>query len=146
MVVVMPAGHVPGVEGAQAMTASAANDKFTADLLNDVIPYVEHNLRVLTDQASRVIAGLSMGGVQTLNIGLNNLDKFSQVGAFSTGWFPPVLQEVEKNMGATLDSPTTKARLKLLFVAVGTGDQLAFQNTKNTLATLDRHAIKYIYP
>jgi enterochelin esterase-like enzyme len=145
MVVVMPAGHVPGVEGAQAMTASPANDKFTADLMNDVLPYVERNLRVLTEPASRAIAGLSMGGVQTLNIGMSNLDKFSQVGAFSTGWFPPVLAEFEKNMGAVLDSPATKGRLKVFFVAVGRDDQLAFQNTKNTLAMFDRHGIKYTY-
>ena len=145
MVVVMPAGHVPGVQGAQAMTASPANDRFSADLLTDVMPYVERNLRVLTDPASRAIAGLSMGGVQTLNIAMNNLDKFSQVGAFSTGWFPPVLTEFEKNLAPVLDSPTAKGRLKVFFVAVGTGDQLAFQNTKNMLAMFDRHGIRYTY-
>lgn len=56
---------------------------FESDLLNDLIPYIEANYSVLTDREHRALAGLSMGGGQSLNMGLNNLDRFAWVGAFS---------------------------------------------------------------
>ena len=49
------------------------------------MPYVEKHYRVLTDRANRAIAGLSMGGSQTLNIAIPHLDKFAYVGVFSSG-------------------------------------------------------------
>ena len=82
MIVVMPAGHTPATPG-----AAPAPDAFARDLLTDVVPYVEKNYRTLPGRERRAIAGLSMGGQQTLNVGLTNLDKFSQLGVFSSGWF-----------------------------------------------------------
>ncbi len=57
---------------------------FEKDLLNDLIPFVEKNFPVIADRESRAIAGLSMGGGQSLNFGLGNLDKFAWVGGFSS--------------------------------------------------------------
>ncbi len=132
MVVVMPAGHVPGPI-MQAMGASPDEDKFSADLLNDVLPYVEKNLRVKTGPGDRAIAGLSMGGVQTLNIGLNHLDKFSQIGVFSSGWFPEVLTKVKQERSAGWSSEAAKKRLKLFWIAAGK-DDIALQNSRNMVA------------
>ena len=55
---------------------------FEKDLLNDLIPYIEKNFPVMKDSESRAIAGLSMGGGQSLNFGLGNLDKFAWIGGF----------------------------------------------------------------
>ena len=75
MIVVMPAGHTPPPAGG----GPAATDAFARDFLTDVVPYVEKNYRTLPGRENRAIAGLSMGGQQTLNIGLSNLDKFSHL-------------------------------------------------------------------
>ena len=96
MIVVMPAGHVNGAGtalGAPVPAAAAQGnpgigagpDPFAEDFLIDLMPYVEKNYRVLTDRQSRAIAGLSMGGNQTLNIGIPHLDKFAYIGVFSSG-------------------------------------------------------------
>ena len=53
--------------------------------MTDLMPYVEKNYRVLTDRQSRAIAGLSMGGNQTLNIAIPHLEKFAYIGVFSSG-------------------------------------------------------------
>src|SRR5687768_9606572 len=68
MIVVMPAGHTPPGQG-----GAPAADAFARDLLGDVMPYVERNYRTLPSREQRAIAGLSMGGQQTLNVGLTNL-------------------------------------------------------------------------
>jgi len=52
-------------------------------LLNSLIPYIESNYSVYTDREHRAIAGLSMGGGQSFNIGLTNLDKFAYIGPIS---------------------------------------------------------------
>ena len=76
MIVVMPAGHVNGAGAAlgaappvpPAAGAPPRPDAFVSDFVNDLMPYVEKSYRVMTDRQSRAIAGLSMGGSQTLNI------------------------------------------------------------------------------
>src|SRR5689334_3235112 len=96
MLVVMPAGHVNGagaaLGGVVPDAAAQGNpgvgtgpDPFANDFLTDVLPYVEKNYRVLTDRPNRAIAGLSMGGNQTLNISIPHLDKFAYIGVFSSG-------------------------------------------------------------
>ena len=146
MIVVMPAGHVCGSGPMFAgIGATAATDKFTDDFLKDAVPYVEKTLRLRATQPMRALAGLSMGGIQTLNIGLTNHDKFSHLGVFSSGWVPQDLPEVEKQNQQVLDSPETKKRLKLLWVGVGTEDGLAHSNTKNMLEMFKRHGIDYVY-
>src|SRR6202035_2418772 len=62
--------------------------KFTEALLTEVIPQVETQYRVKADRNSRAIAGLSMGGSESLLTGLNNLDKFGWIGSFSSGGIP----------------------------------------------------------
>src|SRR6476659_2480487 len=57
---------------------------FEKDLLNDLIPFIEKKYPVIADREHRAIAGLSMGGGQSLNFGLGNLDKFAWIGGFSS--------------------------------------------------------------
>jgi len=94
-------------------------DKFRDALLTEVIPQVESAYLVKKDRDSRAIAGLSMGGAESLLTGLNTLDKFSYVGAFSSGGFTP---EFDKEFPA-LDAQSSQ-QLHLLWIACGTEDRL----------------------
>ncbi len=97
MIVVMPAGHTTstasGARGAAAPAApaggstaqAAPRDEFLDDFVTDIMPLVEKNYRVLAGRQYRAIAGLSMGGSQTLNISFSHLDRFAYIGVFSSG-------------------------------------------------------------
>jgi len=100
-------------------------DKFREALLTEVIPRVEAEYAVNKDPNSRAIAGLSMGGSESLLTGLNNLDKFGWIGAFSFGG---ITEEFDKEF-PTVDSKATE-QLPLLWVACGTEDRLIDINRK----------------
>ncbi len=88
MIVVMPAGHWPG-QGPVLETLLSkppGQDAFSRDLLEDVAPYIESHYRVRQGADNRAIAGLSMGGLQALNIALTKPDAFKYVGVFSSGF------------------------------------------------------------
>jgi enterochelin esterase-like enzyme len=93
--------------------------KFSDALLTEVMPQVESEYRVKKDRNARAIAGLSMGGSESLLTGLNNLDKFSWIGAFSSGGIP---DDFEKDFPA-LDAKAN-GQLHLLWIACGTEDHL----------------------
>lgn len=84
--------------------------QFERILIDDLIPYVESNFRVIADQKHRAMAGLSMGGMQTRSIVMVNPDKFSYVGMFSSGTFVPT--EIK-------DLDTFKKAGKLVFMSFG---------------------------
>lgn len=68
------------------MTDGNTND-FENELLKECIPFIEKNFRVKANRNNRALAGLSMGGIQTLNAGIPNLDYFAYLGVFSSGWW-----------------------------------------------------------
>ncbi len=84
MIVVMPSGWTPS--GGQVMTSDATKDPFNDELLKDIIPFVEANYRTMGTADARALSGLSMGGIQTLNIGLHNLGTFRYLAVMSSGW------------------------------------------------------------
>jgi enterochelin esterase family protein len=99
-------------------------DKFAEALLTEVMPAVERDYRVLTDRTSRAIAGLSMGGAESLATGLNALDRFAWIGAFSSGG-------IGNDFSAafpSLDGAKANAALRLLWIACGTEDGLITAN------------------
>ena len=122
MIVVMPNGRA--MKDDRAVGNIMAPDKvqafatFEQDLLNDLIPYVEKNFPVLTDRENRAIAGLSMGGGQSLNFGLGNLDKFAWVGGFSSAPNTKVPEELIP------DPEKAKELLKVLWISCGDEDGL----------------------
>ena len=142
MLVVMPAGHTPapGIR----MGAGPEQDPFSKELLQDIIPFVEKNYRVSAKSEHRAIAGLSMGGIQTLNIALWNPDKFAYVNPMSTGYFPPVIKELEEKYTAVMKKPAVN-RFRLFQIGMGKDDPLAYQNNKNMMAFFDKMGIKYQY-
>ena len=98
---------------------------FGKALLTEVMPRVESEYRVSKDRNSRAIAGLSMGGSESLLTGLNNLDKFAWIGAFSSGGIP---DEFEKDF-PSLDDKANQ-QIRLLWIACGTEDRLIDVNRK----------------
>jgi enterochelin esterase-like enzyme len=97
--------------------------KFPAALLTEVMPQVEGEYRITRDRNSRAIAGLSMGGSESLLTGLNNLDKFAWVGAFSSGGLP---EQFDKDFPG-LDANANQ-KPHLLWIACGTEDRLITVN------------------
>jgi enterochelin esterase-like enzyme len=98
-------------------------DKFREALLTEVIPQVESFYLVIKDRNARAIAGLSMGGAESLLTGLNTLDKFAWFGAFSSGG---ITSEFDKEFPA-LDSKSNQ-QIRLLWIACGTDDHLIDSN------------------
>jgi len=120
MVVVMMDGHAAD----RSATGPGGNTgAFERDLLQDVMPFVEANYRVKSDAANRCIAGLSMGGGQSLTIGLNHLDLFAWVAGFSSS--APSQAAVA---GLLSDAAAANAKLKLLWIACGKDDFLLKRN------------------
>jgi enterochelin esterase-like enzyme len=119
---------------------------FTDELKGAVIPFVEKNFRVATDANSRALAGLSMGGLQTLYAGVQNTDMFSYLGVFSSGWWSnqpdlsnPQYEYMKKNSG------TINSNLKSFWIAMGGKEDIAYQNCKIMLGKFDEMGIKYTY-
>src|SRR5499427_2008998 len=91
---------------------------FEKDLLTDLIPFIEKNYSVKSDHESRALAGLSMGGGQSLNFGLGNLDTFAWVGGFSSA-------PNTKSPAELVPDPAAATRqLKLLWISAGNKDGL----------------------
>jgi enterochelin esterase family protein len=135
MVVVMMDGHAaaPGTPGAQQNNTAL----FERDLLEDVMPFVEKEYRVRADAAGRGIVGLSMGGGQSLTIGLNHTDRFGWVGGFSSS------APSKDTVAAALNDPAgTNRRLKLLWVACGKEDFL-LQRNQEFIALLKEKGIRH---
>ena len=120
MIVVMPNGRA-----AKDVTIKTPWEKqfpafaaFEDDLLKDLIPFIEKNYSVNADRAKRALAGLSMGGGQSLNFGLSHLDTFAWVGGFSSA-------PNTKGAGDLVKDPADAAKkLRLLWVSCGDKDGL----------------------
>ena len=110
--------------------------KFSEMLLTEIIQKVENDYRIMKDPNWRAIAGLSMGGSESLLTGLNNPDKFAWIGSFSAGGLPDPL---EKDF-PSLDSKINE-KLKLLWIACGTEDRLITpnRNLRSWLQSKDIH-------
>ena len=119
MVIVMMDGHASPPGAAR----ERRNEFFEKDLLNDVMPFVHSNYRLATDAEQRAIVGLSMGGGQSLTIGLNHTDKFSWIGGFSSA-----APQDQVTLNAFADSAKTNDRLNLLWIACGKDDFLLKRN------------------
>ena len=120
MIIVMPNGRAQPDDrpGTNAMATAPAFGKFDKDLLGDLIPFIESKYSVKKDRESRALAGLSMGGGQSLNFGLANLDTFAWVGGFSSA--PNTKPAAE----LVPDPEKAKQQLKLLWISCGNKDGL----------------------
>ena len=135
-VIVMPYGHTPS--SPPVMRSIGMYEAFEKDLIEDVIPYVQKCYRVSSEQKERAVAGLSMGGGQSLTIGLGNLDLFGWVGAFSSA-----IPE-EQKLGKLLAEPESiNEKLDLLWIGCGRKDFL-FEANQKFLERLTSEKIKHV--
>ena len=170
MIVVMPAGHTTQTNGGRGAASPAADgapprpqghDDFFEDFVNDVMPYAESHYRIQADRAHRAIAGLSMGGSQTIYISTAHLDKFAYIGVYSSGLIgafgagrggrggaadgapaanpaPNPGARFEEENKANLDNPALKKGLKLFWFSTGKDDGL-ITTSKATVDLLKKH-------
>ncbi len=120
MIIVMPNGRAQKDDrpGPDAMRTAPAFGEFDKDLLGSLIPFIESRYSVKADRENRALAGLSMGGGQSLNFGLGNLDTFAWVGGFSSA--PNTKPAAE----LVPDPDKTTEALKLLWISCGNKDGL----------------------
>jgi enterochelin esterase-like enzyme len=144
MLVVMMDGNTGG--GGIASFGERSLLAFENELKQVVIPFVEKNYKAETSGSSRALAGLSMGGLQTLHAGVKNHQMFSYLGVFSSGWFAnnatlstPQYAFMKDNVNVINDN------IKLFWVAMGGKEDIAFENCQVMLKKFDEIGIKYQY-
>jgi enterochelin esterase family protein len=144
MVVVMPFGHAqPAVGFGPPPDGPTDRALFARDLIEDVMLLAEAEYRIDPRPEKRAIAGLSMGGGQSLNIGLTHLELFHWIGVFSAGMRSP--EEADRTFTAAFaDAAATNKKLKLFWIGCGKQDG-AFASAKNIDEVLTQHGIEHIF-
>jgi enterochelin esterase-like enzyme len=142
MIVVLPNGRAMADDRAtgniMAADKVAAFAAFERDLLDDLIPYIEKNYPAETNRERRAIAGLSMGGGQSLNFGLGNLDKFAWIGGFSSAPNTKMPDQLLPNPEAAKD------KIKLLWISCGDEDGL-LRISERTRDYMVEHKVPHIF-
>lgn len=123
MIVVMPYGNMmTGTPAPASPEAAEMYKRFSTELTQDILPFIESHYRTKSDRESRAIAGFSRGGGQSLFCGISNLDKFAWIASYSAFLTPEV---VEANLPAFIANPAeTNSKVKLLWLGVGNEDFL----------------------
>jgi enterochelin esterase-like enzyme len=150
MIIVMPNGSLPRPTNLPATppgtppdpaVMAGLQDRFTNELMKDVLPIVEKKFRVLAGAESRAIAGLSMGGGQTTRILTSYPDQFAYVGIWSAGVNPQTNTAFEQRNAAFLNSAgKLNKEIKLLSISVGDKD-FTLAGSKNLAELLNKHGI-----
>jgi enterochelin esterase-like enzyme len=141
MLVVMVDGNIPSAGfGLDALEA------FENELTKNVIPFVENNYRVKKGAHNRALAGLSMGGLQTLHAGVRNTGMFAYLGVFSSGWWEnntslsdPQYRFMEDN------ASNINKNLKQFWIAMGGKEDIAWKNCQAMMKKFDQLNIHYTY-
>ncbi|MGH9937233.1 MAG: alpha/beta hydrolase-fold protein [Blastocatellia bacterium] len=152
MIVVMPNGSLPrpanlppptpGAPPNPAVTA-ALQERFTNELLKDIVPFVEKNYRTLPGATNRAIAGLSMGGGQTTRVVTTNPDQFAYVAVWSAGVNPQTTADFEQRNAAFLGSASKlNKQIRLFSISVGDKD-FALAGSKNLAELLKKNGVKH---
>ncbi|MFC5409244.1 alpha/beta hydrolase-fold protein [Larkinella bovis] len=145
MVVVMLDGNMPNAGGLAGFNENVLR-MFENELKQAAIPFVEGSFRVQTDARNRALAGLSMGGLQTLYAGIKNTDLFSHLGVFSSGWFAnnPKLSDPQYEF-MKANASTINRNLKTFWISMGGKEDIAHQNCQVMMKKFDDLGVKYQY-
>lgn len=122
---------------------------FEEVLINEIIPMIDVTYRTLTDRGHRAMAGLSMGANQTIQITMNNLDRFAYIGGFSgTSNFPNTTEIDPATFmnGKFKDGEALNRQIKLFWLGLGTKEPNPFPGSVGAFrAMLDKTGVKYVY-
>ncbi len=140
-----PFGSPEAARARQEMTAA-----FEADVKEALIPFVDATFRTIATRENRAMAGLSMGGMQTFHVTLQNLDLFSHIGGFSGGMgVVPGDQKLDVKTvfgGALADPAAFKKKVPVLWLGVGTAEPERFRESIRRLhASLEEAKIEHVY-
>jgi enterochelin esterase-like enzyme len=141
MVIVMPDGHlVERTREREMGDRFRSRELFERDLLESVVPLIESDYRVLADRDHRAVAGLSMGGNQSIGAGLGHREQFAWIGAFSAAALAddPVVDRLR------CDPAAAGQPIRLLWIAIGKDDFLLSRN-RELVGVLDELKIPYKY-
>jgi enterochelin esterase-like enzyme len=140
MLIVMVDGNAPGVG-----INSTYYELFRSEMKGCVIPFVEKNYKADGSASMRALAGLSMGGLQTLHAGIFDSQLFPYMGVFSSGWFQTSTNTNDDFEFLKTNVETFKANNKLLWIAIGGKEDIAYKNCQNMLGKFDNLGVKYAY-
>lgn len=142
MLIVMPDGNIPLQSFGEEVLRV-----YESELKQCIIPFVEQNYRVKTDAGSRALAGLSMGGIQTLYAGVNNTQLFSYLGVFSSGWIQGMQTDLAAKQYNIMKSNVDQinSNLKQFWIAMGGKEDIAWKNCQVMMGKFDEMKIKYTY-
>ncbi|RCS43912.1 esterase [Bremerella cremea] len=150
MIIVMPDGHVGRMDRQER---GMQMQKFVKEFADDIVPTIEKNYRVKSGRENHAIAGLSMGGAQTLDIALNDLKDYGYVGVFSSGIFglrrrgPEASNDQptwEEQHLEVLKDPELKQGLKLLWFSTGRDDFLV-ETSRASVDLMKKHGFEAVY-
>lgn len=142
MVVVMPNGSIEMPDG----NFMGEVPLFAEDMIMSIIPFIESNYRVYTDQEHRAMAGLSMGGMETLEVTLNHPEMFSYVWVLSSSFAPGNKEVYEYERGRLKrEADRYNRNFKELVFTQGGPSDIAYNNCKETLKLFDEAGVKYEY-
>jgi enterochelin esterase family protein len=155
MIIVMDKGYAtkpnqtPPQAGGAPAGGSGGFSAFEEVMINEIIPMIDTNYRTKADREHRAMAGLSMGANQTIQITMNNLDKFSYIGGFSgTSNFPSVaeLDPATFSNGKFKDGEALNKQIKLFWLGLGTKEPNPFPGSVGAFrAMLEKAGIKYVF-
>jgi enterochelin esterase family protein len=153
MIIVMDIGYAskPGQAQNQAGPPRGPGgiSTFEEVMIKEIIPMIDASYRTLSDRGHRAMAGLSMGANQTIQITMNNLDKFSYIGGFSGTSNYPNTTEIDPATfmnGKFKDGETMNRQIKLFWLGLGTKEPNPFPGSVGAFrAMLGKQGIKYVY-
>ncbi|HZL11288.1 MAG TPA: alpha/beta hydrolase-fold protein [Prolixibacteraceae bacterium] len=152
MIIVMDCGYATkaGEQSSQKLengrSPMTAFSGFQDVMINEIIPMIDATYRTLADRGHRAMAGLSMGGMQTMQITLSNLDKFSYIGAFSGAFMPQGDDFKTYQNGIFNDPESFNKKVKLLWIGIGTAEpERMYSGVNAAHKSLEAAGIKHIY-
>ena len=155
MIIVMDNGYAsrPGATapdaGAAGRGAAGGASAFEDVIVKDLIPLIDSTYRTVADREHRAMAGLSMGGNQTCQVTMRNLDKFAYIGAFSgtmNGLSTSPLDPATAFNGMFQDGAALNKKIRLFWIGMGTAEPNPFPGAIGAFrAMLDKAGVKYVY-
>lgn len=139
MIVVMPNGTI------QTRDMMGEVPLFGEDMVNSIIPYIEANYKVKTDRNSRAMAGLSMGGMETIETAFKHPELFSHVWVLSSSFSPGRQKEYAEDIKLNDIATSLNKNFKALVFTQGGPSDIAYKNCKEALGYLDAAGIEYEY-